>query len=240
MSATLGAIAHAVLPRPGVTVLQRELASNTQRALRLFSRGGDQMSNMYLGQQDVPNCGDASRRELRLQRARSQIQRRRQRPLGWKPRVECRRRIIDTPPAVEHPKSVVTVLQRLAAVALSLALSAGNAAVCAGWAPTPEARMACCSKSGACPMHKGTSHGSGSGRVLTQAQADSCCASSEPEHSSQSNPTFVTAISSAVLGPAIVLPPSVPALVLSHRSSAAAPIPSSAVPRHLLLSVFLV
>jgi hypothetical protein len=123
-------------------------------------------------------------------------------------------------------------------VVLAMALAAANGAVCAGWLATPEARMACCSESGECPMHKGDSHRLGSGCVLTQAQADSCCASSERENSSQSSPTFVPGIS-AVLGVGMVLPASVPALVLSDAWRMSAPLPAAPVPRHVLLSVFL-
>ena len=89
-------------------------------------------------------------------------------------------------------------------------------------------------------MHKGDSHGSGSERVLTQAQADNCCASSEGKNSNQSSPTFVTAITAAVLGAGIVLPANVPALVLSDGWRTSAPIPVAPVPKHVLLSVFLV
>ena len=64
-------------------------------------------------------------------------------------------------------------------------------------------------------MHKGNSHGSGSDRVITQAQADNCCADSERENSNQPNLTFVAAISSAVLGTGVVVPAHVPAFVLS-------------------------
>ena len=42
------------------------------------------------------------------------------------------------------------LVQRLAALALTLGLMAGNAAICAGWMPTPEARMACCAEGGEC------------------------------------------------------------------------------------------
>lgn len=132
------------------------------------------------------------------------------------------------------------LVQCLAALALTFGLVAGNAAICAGWMPTPEARMACCADGAECPMHKGDSHGSASDRVLTQAQADSCCASSERENSSQSNPTFVSGITAAVLGVGIVLPASVPALVLSDAWRTSAPIPIAPVPKHVLLSVFLV
>ena len=131
-------------------------------------------------------------------------------------------------------------IRRLSAVILATGLLAGNAAVCAGWLATPEARMACCAEGGDCPMHKGDSQGSGSARVLTQAQADSCCASSERESSNQSNPSFATAITVAVLGVGTVLPASIPALVLSDAWRTSAPIPIAQVPKHLLLSVFLV
>ena len=89
-------------------------------------------------------------------------------------------------------------------------------------------------------MHKGDSHKSGSERVVTQVQADSCCASSERENSTQPSPTFVAAITAAGVGPAIVLSASVPALVLSDGWRTSAPIPATPVPKHVLLSVFLV
>lgn len=89
-------------------------------------------------------------------------------------------------------------------------------------------------------MHKGESHDSGTGRALTQVEADNCCASSERQDSSSSTPTFVTALSLAVLGPGVVLPASVPALVLSDSWRTVSPIPTTPVPRHVLLSVFLV
>jgi hypothetical protein len=133
---------------------------------------------------------------------------------------------------------LVTLVQRLSVVVLCLALIAGNAAVCAGWASTPEARMACCADEESCPMHQGES--GVSGRQLTQAQADSCCASSEREQSNSSNPTLLAVISSAVLGSGITLPAIAPALVISDGWRTASPIPKAAVPRHVLLSVFLV
>ena len=146
---------------------------------------------------------------------------------------------VDTCRSVLHPTGVLTLSRRLFALGLTALISAGNAAVCAGWAPTPEARMACCSES-TCPMHKGNSQSSGSERVVSQAQADTCCASSEHKSSSQSSPTFVAAISSAVLGTGIALPATVPALVLSDGWRTVAPMPTAHVPKHVLLSVFLV
>ena len=130
-------------------------------------------------------------------------------------------------------------IQRLAALALTFGLMGGNAAICAGWMPTAEARMACCADGGECPMHQGNSHGSESGRVLTQVQADSCCASAEGQNSNQSNPSFGTAITAAVLGVGVVLPANVPALVLRDAWRRSAPL-LAPVPRHVLLSVFLV
>jgi hypothetical protein len=135
---------------------------------------------------------------------------------------------------------VVTLVRRLAALALTVGLMAGNAAICAGWMPTAETRMACCADGAECPMHKGDSHSSASQRVLTQAQADSCCAAAESQHSSQSNPSLVTAITAAVLGVGVVLPANVPALVLSDAWRTSAPIRIAPVPKHVLLSVFLV
>ena len=129
--------------------------------------------------------------------------------------------------------------RRLSALVLALALTSGHAAVCAGWLATPEARMACCAEGSECPMHGGDSHHSRSEQVLTQAQADSCCAAAEGRTSSQSHPSFVTAITAAVLGAGTILPARVPALVLTDAWRTSAPLPVPAIPKHLLLSVFL-
>jgi hypothetical protein len=150
------------------------------------------------------------------------------------------RSFVDRASTVEHPSAVVRLVQRLAAVALTFALMAGNATMCAGWKAIPEGRMACCADGAECPMHKGNSHRSGSERVLTQAQVDSCCALSEGKNSNQSSPTFVAAITAAVLGDGIILPANVPDLVLSDGWRTSAPIPIEPVPKHVLLSVFLV
>ena len=142
--------------------------------------------------------------------------------------------------SVEHPRAVVRLVHRLAALALTLGLVAGNSAICTGWAPTPEARMACCVDESTCPMHKGDSYHSSSHGIVTQAQADSCCVSSEHENSDQSNPSCATVITSAVLGVGVVLPANVLSLVLSDARRTSAPIPVAPVPRHVLLSVFVV
>ena len=100
--------------------------------------------------------------------------------------------------------------------------------------------MACCSEGATCPMHKADSQMSGRDRVLTQVDADNCCAASEREKSSTSTPTTAIAISFAVLGPGIILPVSVPSRVVSDDWRIVAPLPTTPVAKHVLLSVFLV
>src|SRR5262245_17429066 len=100
--------------------------------------------------------------------------------------------------------------------------------------------MTCCTEENQCPMHEGDSHGTSPDHQMTQAQADACCAASERNNSNQPNTAFVSAISSAVLGTGIVLPTIVPSLVLSDGWRTDSPIPIAPVPRHVLLSVFLV
>lgn len=144
----------------------------------------------------------------------------------------------DTPEPVPHPKGVRGFANRLSVVFLTLALVAGQAGVCAGWMSTPEARMACCSDAGPCPMHKSESE-DGSTRVLTQAEADRCCAASEQDDSAPSptGPAFSVTLAVA-LSP---LPALLPQLE-SHASisRASVPIPPAHVPKYVLLSVFLV
>ena len=142
-------------------------------------------------------------------------------------------------PAVEHPTGVVTLTRRLSAVALTLALFGGDLAGCAGWASTPEARMACCVGPDSCPMHRSGLSDSHGQRVVSQAEADRCCASSEGETSGPSTPTFAVT-SAAILGSVIILPAEPPPLVLTEAWRSLTPIPAGAVPRHVLLSVFLV
>jgi hypothetical protein len=130
---------------------------------------------------------------------------------------------------------MVPMLHRLTAGVLGLALIAGNNAICQGAAATPEARMACCADGETCPMHKGESNA-----TVTQAEADSCCAASERETSNPPGATVVAAMSSAVWGSGIVMPVSAPALVLSDGWRTFTPIATAPIPRHVLLSVFLV
>jgi hypothetical protein len=126
----------------------------------------------------------------------------------------------------------------LSAIFLTLALGVGQAGVCAGWMPTPEARMACCSKHGPCPMHKSDSDDGSAARVITQAEADRCCAASEPDDSAPSSSSgFPVALGLEPHPVPSLLPEPQPRALCSR---APAPIPKAHVPRHVLLSVFLV
>ena len=129
--------------------------------------------------------------------------------------------------------------RRIVAALLTLVLAAGQASVCAGWMPTPEARMACCSDDGPCPMHKSDSEDDESKRVVSQAEADRCCAASEQDDSAPSptGPAFFVTLAVA-LSPVSALIPDPQAAVELWRASV--PIPTTHVPKHLLLSVFLV
>jgi hypothetical protein len=134
---------------------------------------------------------------------------------------------------------VLTLTRRLAAMAAVLTLCVGNVSVCAGWQPTPEARMACCTNGTRCPMHKSESRGSGSTHVISQAQADSCCAAaSSRTQASTADLAFVLSNATALPASAsVVVPVAVPAL---QEWRALVPLPVSPVPKHLLLSVLLV
>ena len=130
--------------------------------------------------------------------------------------------------------------QGLSSVALILVLLSGNTALCAGWAATPQARMACCAGRDACPMQKGKSHDSTGKHAILQAQADACCAASEQQRPNQSAQAQLGVISSAVLGVGVIVPAPIPALVVSNGWRAVVPIATQAIPKHVLLSVFLV
>jgi hypothetical protein len=125
---------------------------------------------------------------------------------------------------------------RVSALLLTLSLASSNVALCAGWMPTAEERMACCTERGACPMH--SANADGSARHIGQAQADSCCAASESDESAPTASTVLSAISVAPVHTAIqrVEPP----LVRFDARRPPAPLPRTSVPKHVLLSVFLV
>jgi hypothetical protein len=131
------------------------------------------------------------------------------------------------------------MVRRIAAVVAALALCAGNLAVCAGWQPTPEARMACCMNGTTCPMHKSDHREHSSKRIVSQAQADSCCAAAaQGRDSAAAGSTFAA---SGLIGMAPVSAFTVPTSAVTSREwRALVPLPVSSTPKHLLLSVFLV
>jgi hypothetical protein len=129
--------------------------------------------------------------------------------------------------------------RRSAAALVVLALAAGGPAVCAGWMPTPEARMACCSDERPCPMHTSESDQDGSTRLVTQAEADRCCATSEQDDSVPSSSNISLAVSLALApSPVAVLLPD--GAVRADAWRTPVPILVTRVPKHLLLSVFLI
>jgi hypothetical protein len=142
--------------------------------------------------------------------------------------------------AVQHPTYVVSLIGRLVALATVLTLGVGNLAVCAGWQATPEARMACCMNGPSCPMHKADAHYSESKRVLSQTQADDCCAAASNRHDSAApNASFASSGALVLIPVAMALPAPQPVPALQGWR-ALVPLPVSPVPKHLLLSVLLV
>ena len=142
---------------------------------------------------------------------------------------------VDTNRRQAHSIHVVVLTRRIVVMALSVVLSSPGVGLCAGWAATAEARIACCAKDGGCAMHQSAE---GSATAISQADADGCCAASERDQSTPS-PTFPSSVSLAlVVSPISVTVPST--VVPPHVWHAFVPLPGSQVPRHLLLSVFLV
>lgn len=130
-------------------------------------------------------------------------------------------------------------LTRAVAVTTLLIVGTGGWAECAGWQATPEARMACCVEGDACPMHKSAASGSNSTASVSQTEADRCCAASESDNSTPPASSLAMTVPPAPLAAelfAFVPSPAVPRDF--WRESV--PLAGSQVPRHLLLSVFLI
>jgi len=130
---------------------------------------------------------------------------------------------------------VLTGIRRAAGIAAMIALPMGNLAVCAGWEATPEARMACCTAEAACPMHASEHRAH---QPVSQAQADSCCAGAERKHSTPTPAAFVQAAPAPLAAPAAAV--FAPRVLALESWRAFVPLPVSAVPKHLLLSILLV
>jgi len=133
----------------------------------------------------------------------------------------------------------MTIARRLPIAALVLALSAGNAGLCAGWMAAPQARMACCAGDGTCAMHEPSMEDGGQAHPISQNDADRCCAISERGESGPAAPALMLPAGlSASSGPVSqTLPTPVP---LPGRAGEPARPPGAHVARHLLLSVLLV
>jgi hypothetical protein len=144
---------------------------------------------------------------------------------------------VDIIAVVAHPTDVIFA-RRCSAALLTLAICAGNVGLCTGWATTPEARMACCESGESCPMAHADADGTTT--ALTQAQADACCASSEPDGSTPSATPAASAITVAVLGDAVVVPALTRIEQFHPASFGDPPTASFAVARHILLTVFLI
>jgi hypothetical protein len=128
----------------------------------------------------------------------------------------------------------------MSAILLTLALAAGQAGICSGWMRTPEARIACCSADGTCPMHTSGSEDHGTARNVTQADADRCCAASGQDDSAPSPSTIAISIALAVVHTPIGVLNAEPDAHAKISRRAPVLIPAAHVPKHLLLSVFLV
>lgn len=143
--------------------------------------------------------------------------------------------MFDTGVLFAHPRIVLPLSRRVSALVLTLALAASNAALCAGWMRTAAERMGCCSEGSTCPMHKADEHGVA--QAVSQAEADRCCAASESDGSPTASALNVP-VSLAPVQTVVRLVP--PPLARVETRRARAPMPGTPVPKHLLLSVFLV
>lgn len=132
---------------------------------------------------------------------------------------------------------LLTRLRPVTTLLVALSLTTGQMLQCAGWLPTPEARMACCTDERTCPMHAGDDATEGIHHTLSQADADACCLASTSDDGSQSVPGFVLAPALDVVhGSALATTPAVWPMTPGARE----PVPNARIPRYLLLSVFIV
>jgi len=130
---------------------------------------------------------------------------------------------------------------RGSALLLTLALTAGDAALCTGWFPTPDVRMACCADDQPCPMHAPEAEGAASAHHKTQStpeDEDCCILSGHPDAVPAASTTAVSASHGVVSG--TDSRPQAPAPVLAGLARTFAWPPGPHVSRHVLLSVFLV
>jgi hypothetical protein len=121
---------------------------------------------------------------------------------------------------------------------MSLGIIAGVWRPCAGWEATPEARLSCCVRKAMCPMHKpGRDRAA---MTVSQADADTCCAASDRPPTA---PASVTLVAAPPVVPVLALfaePPAIVPVTLADWHGPPPRLASRDLPRHLLLSVFLI
>lgn len=88
-------------------------------------------------------------------------------------------------------------------------------------------------------MHKSDEQGSDSTDAISQADADSCCAASESPNPTPASPIFALALPPATLLQQL-FESAPPFTVALDAAGEPVPLASSPVPKHLLLSVFLI
>lgn len=128
------------------------------------------------------------------------------------------------------------LLRRVAASALILIVSVGGLGCCAAWAASADAEMGRRADGDACPMHQAPNPDD----TTTALQAtESCC---PPVARADATPAVAPFAPMTVLAPAVG-PASFVVPSTGHpRQAQQAPafVPGSPVPKHLLLSVFLI
>lgn len=127
-------------------------------------------------------------------------------------------------------------MTRVVALLILVVLPTSAWAQCGGWQNTAEARMECCAQEEQCPMHAGTR--ASVSHDVTQQQADTCCARSERAPSTPSSSSQIAPVTFALVStPVAVFLPNFEPLQIGWQSFV--PIAGSRIPRHILLSVFL-
>jgi hypothetical protein len=90
-------------------------------------------------------------------------------------------------------------------------------------------------------MHGSTEPGAGSEKAVTQAQADSCCAVSDPDDSTPSPIAFSLSLSAALVTSTLTPLATIAAPAASFEAwRTHVPLPVGKAPKHVLLSVFLI
>ena len=135
---------------------------------------------------------------------------------------------------MQGPFPHAVTLRRFVAAALAAVLALGACGLCAGWEAVAEAGAA---EGATCPLHEASGDGIASG--ATQAAAARCCVASDQAESTPPESVFLPRVD---LGQAVSLVPVVvhPAVVSRVAWRSLRPPPGDHVPKHLLLSVFLI